>query len=280
MAELELREIEAAIGQEGADWQASSNRIADMPSEERRRRLGVPIAELREEKVEEAEITPSAEPAAPTHFDLRNVNGTNYIGPVRDQGNCGSCVAFGVLACLEGSACFKKGKDPRQFDLSEADLYFCKAGGGVNCDTGWLPSRAVPHCLNPGIVDEACFPYTARNQPCSLCADAANRRFRATSSSNLTNRPDAIKTWISQNGPVVGCFIVYTDFFYYRSGIYRHVSGNQEGGHCVAIVGYDDAQGCWICKNSWGDDWGENGYFRIAYGQCRIESWENPGVAA
>jgi C1A family cysteine protease len=48
------------------------------------------------------------------------------------------------------------------------------------------------------------------------------------------------------------------------------------GGHCVEIIGYDDNLGCWICKNSWGTGWGEAGYFRIAYGQCAIETWAGP----
>ena len=69
---------------------------------------------------------------------------------------------------------------------------------------------------------------------------------------------------------------MYQDFFSYRSGVYRHVTGGQAGGHCVEIVGYNDAQGCWICKNSWGTNWGEGGFFRIAYGQCQLETWYGP----
>jgi hypothetical protein len=68
-------------------------------------------------------------------------------------------------------------------------------------------------------------------------------------------------------------FTVYTDFLYYESGIYRHTTGVVEGGHAVAIVGYDDEEQCWIIKNSWGPNWGENGFFRIAAGtnECEIE---------
>ena len=44
------------------------------------------------------------------------------------------------------------------------------------------------------------------------------------------------------------------------------------GGHIVAVVGYDDAEQYWICKNSWGSEWGENGYFKIKYGECKIDS--------
>ena len=81
----------------------------------------------------------------------------------------------------------------------------------------------------------------------------------------------AIKDWIASRGAVTGCFLVYDDFFAYRSGVYRHVSGALAGGHCVAIIGYDDAQSCWICKNSWGPGWGDAGFFRIAYGELTFE---------
>jgi hypothetical protein len=74
---------------------------------------------------------------------------------------------------------------------------------------------------------------------------------------------------------------VYNDFFSYTSGVYRHVSGGVAGGHCVCAVGYNDAGGYWICKNSWGTGWGQAGYFNIAYGECGIDStmWAVEGVA-
>jgi C1A family cysteine protease len=86
----------------------------------------------------------------------------------------------------------------------------------------------------------------------------------------------AIKKWIATRGPVTGCFIVYADFLAYVGGIYQHVSGEKKGGHCVALVGYDDANSCWIAKNSWGSTFGENGFFRIRYGECGIDSWSGP----
>jgi hypothetical protein len=65
---------------------------------------------------------------------------------------------------------------------------------------------------------------------------------------------------------------VYTDFYYYTGGVYEHASGDQEGGHAVLLVGYDDRESCFIVKNSWGEGWGESGFFRIGYSQLR------PGV--
>ena len=64
---------------------------------------------------------------------------------------------------------------------------------------------------------------------------------------------------------------VYDDFYTYGSGVYSHVMGPFTGLHCVAVVGYDDGNRSWLCKNSWGAGWGEQGFFRIRYGQCEID---------
>jgi len=68
-------------------------------------------------------------------------------------------------------------------------------------------------------------------------------------------------------------FTVYADFMNYESGIYTHQSGKMEGGHAVKILGWGNEDGIdyWICANSWGPKWGENGFFRIAFGQCGID---------
>jgi hypothetical protein len=90
-----------------------------------------------------------------------------------------------------------------------------------------------------------------------------------------------MKTWISTKGPVAACFTVYEDFYHhYSSGVYHYVSGAVVGGHCITIVGYDDANHFWICKNQWGAGWGESGYFRIGFGQCGLDStvWAIDGV--
>ena len=81
------------------------------------------------------------------------------------------------------------------------------------------------------------------------------------------------KRWISTRGPLEACFSVYSDFFAYKSGIYKHVSGDLRGGHCICCVGYNDTEQYWIMKNSGGTGFGESGYFRIAYGECGIDSW-------
>ncbi len=68
---------------------------------------------------------------------------------------------------------------------------------------------------------------------------------------------------------------VYSDFFDYSGGIYSHTTESIAGYHAVTIVGFGTYDGLdyWIVKNSWGEDWGENGYFRIVMGDSGIDSW-------
>jgi C1A family cysteine protease len=65
----------------------------------------------------------------------------------------------------------------------------------------------------------------------------------------------------------------YEDFTsFYGGGVYTHVAGASDGGHCVSCVGYDRAQQYWICQNSVGTNWGDNGFFRIAYAEAGIDA--------
>jgi hypothetical protein len=65
---------------------------------------------------------------------------------------------------------------------------------------------------------------------------------------------------------------VFSDFFSYRAGIYKYSWGDFEGNHAITVVGYNDSDRFWICKNSWGTGWGEQGWFRIRYDECGIGS--------
>jgi len=81
---------------------------------------------------------------------------------------------------------------------------------------------------------------------------------------------------IYNKGSVEGAFDVYEDFMTYKSGVYKHVEGSYLGGHAIKIIGWgvEDNVKFWICVNSWNEDWGENGLFRILKGEdeCGIES--------
>ena len=214
--------------------------------------------------------------APPSAFDWRDVSGANYISPVRDQAGCGSCVAFGTTAVLESMVRITARQPALEVDLSEAYAFFClgpRAGAGACPGGGWWPDDALA-AMKAGVTDEANFPYTDADQPCGRGADWKSR---LTTFSSWTRKTSitAMKTYLSTVGPMTACFTVYEDFFsYYSGGVYSHSgnSGDVIGGHCVQVVGYDDAARCWIAKNSWGAAWGEDGYFRIRYGSAGFDA--------
>jgi len=222
-------------------------------------------------------------------WDWRNVNGKNWMTPVRNQSYCGSCWAFGSIAAMEAIYNIKNGNPDLDIDLSEQYLVSC---GMKYCPIGLhgCCGGTIYHTLSflytYGTVEESSFSYQAvdaigrnfddcdgfipSNDPVK-CPSLDNSKYKISSYYSLPNK-DSIKNAILEYGPVVAAFDVYEDFYDYDEGIYKRDSNNYIGGHIVAIVGYDDAEQYWICKNSWGTEWGEDGYFKIKYGECGIDS--------
>ena len=212
----------------------------------------------------------------PDQFDWRNVNETNWITTVKNQGNCGSCTAFGTIGALESVVQIELGQTT-DIDLSESDLYYCNGG---DCVRGITIPNAAYYVSGTGVSDELCFPYTVLDGSCDDKKPNWNDRVIKAKTTKVQG-VTGIKNAIYQFGAVVSSFIVFEDFYYYSSGVYKHVYGNSVGGHVITIVGWNDDPGYWICKNSWGSDWGEEnpyseqyekGYFRIKYNECGIDS--------
>jgi C1A family cysteine protease len=288
-APLDLQELRSDLENAGQPWVMDENTsMARLTEEERVRRLGFvpPPGEMSLEEAVRADeaaaaVTPDVIAAeavigAPAAFDHRNVGGRDFTTPVKNQGGCGSCVAFGVVAVMETTYRRQINNADFAVDLSEAHLFYCHgAEMGRHCGNGWWPDQALDKARDKSVTFEAMYPYTGTQQSCQVQAGWQNHRAWVTGRTKLDTRAK-MKDWISTRGSITGCFLVYQDFFSYKSGVYKHVSGDAVGGHCVEIIGYSDSQGCWICKNSWGTNWGEAGFFRIAYGQCNIETWSGP----
>jgi C1A family cysteine protease len=198
--------------------------------------------------------------AAHLVIDWRNMNG---VSPIEDQGLCGACVAFGCNAMLESMVLIEHNV---LLDLSEAELLFC---GGGSC-TGWWPDSAVTYIKSKGVALASCFPYQDHNMPCTTCSKRDGEAIQAANNVVYFQVSDR-RSYICSVGPMAAVFEVYDDFYAYHSGVYSHVTGNFVMLQCVEVVGFDDNNNCWICKNSWGTGFGENGFFRIAYGQCNID---------
>lgn len=275
----------------GVTWEAGATSMLELGPQERSRRLGY-VPGPGEPNLGEREIiaarahtaalheSTAGAVAPPASFSWTNVNGRTFISSIKDQGSCGSCVAFGAAATIDGTMRVTKNiaiGDVNAYalqDVSEAQLFYCGAEGqqGRTCATGWWPDGALQYATVTGVAPEACFPYTPGDQSCNLGFGWQSQLTQVGRSSTIHNVV-AMKQFISTNGPLIACFSVYDDFFGYRSGVYRYNgTAPLAGGHCISVVGYDDTQQAWLCKNSWGTGWGMSGYFLIAYGQCGIDS--------
>ena len=298
--DLDVQSLKLALHTEGARWVANVTPLSHLSDAQKLTRLGaVPpdgMAGLaaREAKpalhfaarVAMAGATGAAAAAASyaPGWDWRNAWGGNYVTPIKDQSSCGSCVAFGTVATVESMVRITHHDPNYSVDLSEAQLFYCYARSeGRLCEGpngGWWPDHALNHFQSTGVADEACYPYTPGDQNCAhLCPDWKARVTLVTGNHSISDAP-SMKSWLSTKGPLITCFSVYDDFFSYSSGVYQHHSGSLAGGHCVCVIGYNDVGQYWICKNSWGGGWGENGFFCIGYGQCGIDSqmWAVDGV--
>ncbi len=263
-------EIQRAIEERGAHWEARETSVFRLPAEERRRLCG---AQLYLPVPEEISPPPGVFPgtAMLTSLDWRNYNGHDWTTAIRDQGGCGSCVAFGCMAAFEACMSIVFNAPEPTFDLSEQHIFSC---GGGSCEYGWNVPAALNYLKEHGAPDEDCYPYRAMDNrppdygaPCGeSCQDWQIRARKAADWGWVTSySEEAIKTAL-MNSPLPVYITVYSDFFAYSSGVYERVSDQVEGGHIVCMVGWDDDQNCWICKNSWGRDWGEEGWFRIRKG--------------
>jgi len=290
--EFSLEQLKTAIEEKDAKWHPEVTTLSQLTVEERKTRLGLLPTKMElqlatefkldkppEEKPKKKAGNPYGTAAAglPSKQDWRDVNGVDWTTPIKDQDGCGSCVAFGTIATLDALLRIRTFNDPNKaIDLSEARLLFC---GGGSCG-GWHMDNACNYLKSNGVPDEACFPYAKGLQvkTCATCSDWQNR-IDHTKILSWANTKDIneVKKKLVENGPQITGMAVYQDFFSYAGGVYEYVTGNLAGYHCVAVVGYDDGAGCWICKNSWGTGWGEvfngqRGWFRIKYGQCGIEN--------
>ncbi len=267
----ELSKIRDDIKREGLNWMAGETRILRMDPINRRLLLSPNPPEIKNINIFSSDK--NMHYAYPSNMDYRNYLGYNWMTPVRDQGSCGSCWAFSTLGSLEAMIKLYNSDPYMNLDLSEQDLVSCTATG--SCAYGGFQLFAANYIKASGVVDEACFPYIAQEGDCkNKCSNPTLKEYIKDAGMvgffSIATEED-IKAALIKYGPIPSSMKVYSDFYAYKGGVYQKTANaTEEGWHAIVIIGWDDAKNAWICKNSWGDDFGDKGYFMIKKGDSFI----------
>jgi len=194
----------------------------------------------------------------------------------QDQMALGACAVFASTSMFEAYIARTTGE---LVDLSEQ--HYIVSSPDWSPDSGVSPESVLNFFIAHGVVTEEKLPYSPEESFANNSADYGyDYRLDATWGAEplggkpLEERINIIKYRVLNNGPVTTVIDYYEDFKYYSGGVYQYDGISQEfGGHWINIIGWanDDSMesgGYWICKNSFGTDWGEGGYCRIAYGDA------------
>ncbi|XP_044758258.1 procathepsin L-like [Coccinella septempunctata] len=204
---------------------------------------------------------------APLYIDWRN---KSAVTGVKDQGMCGSSWSFSATGAIEGQL----GLKGNLFSLSEQNLIDCSPDSGCR---GGSPNIAFDYVRMNGIESEVSYPYIGADGSC-----AAESSSVVTKISKIVkispNDEDALQDAIASVGPISVAIDATENLQRYKAGILDDNScRNDTQNHAVLVVGYgrENNTDYYIIKNSWGDDWGEQGYFRLTRNRnnmCGISS--------
>lgn len=242
---------------------------------------------------ETANRRPTTFSSLPSEFSWKSYDGEDYTTQARNQGPCGSCWAFAAVSCFESIINIAWDDPNLDLDLSEQYILSCLSNAG-SCRGGYshsafnlIHSTSSSGNYHNGLISEDCLPYRADDTiPCSdKCDDWENKLvpladygyWRPTYPDDI----DLIKSTIMSYGPVVTAFYATSDFarwgydHHEPTDYYPYVEQNGAN-HAVIIVGWKDDSsiengGYWVVKNSWGTNWGYNGFFNIEFGSLNID---------
>ncbi|XP_073309084.1 cysteine protease RD19A-like [Primulina huaijiensis] len=228
-----------------------------------------------------ADILPTND--LPTDFDWRD---HGAVSPVKNQGSCGSCWSFSTTGAVEGAHFLATGKLE---SLSEQQLvdcdHECDPEDKDSCDSGCnggLMNSAFEYTLKAGgLMPEKDYPYTGTDRgACKF--DKTKIAAKVANFSVVSLDEDQIAANLVKHGPLaVALNAVYMQT--YMRGVSCPYICSKQLDHGVLLVGYGSSgyapirmkeKQYWIIKNSWGENWGENGYYKICRGRniCGVDS--------
>ncbi|GAY52911.1 hypothetical protein WN944_029163 [Citrus x changshan-huyou] len=260
------------------------------PAEFRRTYLGLRRKLRLPKDADQAPILPTND--LPADFDWRE---KGAVGPVKDQGSCGSCWSFSTTGALEGANFLATGK---LVSLSEQQLvdcdHECDPEEPGSCDSGCnggLMNSAFEYTLKAGgLMREEDYPYTGTDRGHACKFDKSKIAASVANFSVVSLDEDQIAANLVKNGPLaVAINAVYMQT--YIGGVSCPYICSRRLDHGVLLVGYGSAgyapirlkeKPYWVIKNSWGESWGENGYYKICRGRnvCGVDSMVSTVAAA
>ncbi|XP_011831389.1 PREDICTED: cathepsin L2 [Cercocebus atys] len=261
MKMIELHNGEYSQGKHG--FTMAMNAFGDMTNEEFRQVMGC----FRNQKLRKGKLF--REPLfldLPKSVDWRK---KGYVTPVKNQKQCGSCWAFSATGALEGQMFRKTGK---LVSLSEQNLVDCsRPQGNQGCNGGFMNSAFRYVKENGGLDSEESYPYVAMDGICKYRPEnsvANDTGFKVVPA----GKEKALMKAVATVGPIsVAMDAGHSSFQFYKSGIYFEPDCSSKNlDHGVLVVGYgfeganSDNNKYWLVKNSWGPEWGSNGYVKIA----------------
>ena len=212
--------------------------------------------------------------AAPivSSFDWRS---KGAVTPVYNQGQCGSCWAFSVTEAVE-SKWFLAGNQLTQLSVQQV----------VSCDpldegcSGGLPYLAYNYIASAGGLEGySAYPYVSGNGTTGQCkfnsADVV-AKISSFCYPTKTNNETAMASYLQTTAPYSVCVDAST-WQFYRAGIIKAATCGDEIDHCVMVTGFgtaSDGTPYWMVRNSWGTDWGQQGYLQVERGNnaCAISN--------